>query len=140
MDLEKLILTRHESRFKTSVENQWSNLTYDGLWMEPLRRDLSAFIEATQENVTGEVRLRLYKGLATPIGRTSPYSLYDFGLATYDASSTFDQSLAKGFIELWGLPTSMARRLIWEKESEASRASKGIKSKNKHRKGSSLQR
>lgn len=139
MDLEKLILTRHESRFKASVENQWSNLTYDGLWMEPLRRDLGAFIEATQERVSGEVRLKLYKGLATPTGRTSPYSLYDFGLATYDASSTFDQSLARGFIELWGLPTSMARRLIWEKESEANRAIKGIGSKKKPRNDSSHQ-
>ncbi len=120
MDLEKLVLTRHESRFKTAVENQWSSLTYEGLWMEPLRRDLDAFIEATQERVTGEVRLRLYKGLATPVGRASPHSLYDLGLATYDASSTFDQSLAKGFIELWGLPTSMASRLIWKKESEES--------------------
>jgi argininosuccinate synthase len=111
-DLEKLVLTRHEARFKKIVENQWSNLIYEGLWMEPLRKDLDIFIESTQKRVTGTVRLKLYKGTATPTARTSPYSLYDFGMATYDASSTFDQSLAKGFIELWGLPTTTASRLI----------------------------
>lgn len=117
-DLEKLVLTRHEARFKTIIESQWASLVYEGLWMEPLRRDLDVFIESTQKRVTGTVRLKLYKGIATPIARASPYSLYDLGLATYDASSTFDQSLARGFIELWGLPTTTASRLILKDDEE----------------------
>ncbi|UCD73050.1 MAG: argininosuccinate synthase [Candidatus Bathyarchaeota archaeon] len=117
-DLEKLVLTRHEARFKKTIENRWASLVYEGLWMEPLRRDLDVFIESTQKRVTGTVRLKLYKGIATPIARTSPYSLYDFGMATYDASSTFDQTLAKGFIELWGLPTTIASKLILKDDEE----------------------
>lgn len=123
-DLEKLVITRHEAQFKPIVENKWSNLTYNGLWMEPLREDLDAFISTMQERVTGEVRLRLHKGLAVPVGRTSPYSLYSLGLATYNASSTFDQSLAEGFIELWGLPTTTAKRLLLKKESGEKHTSK----------------
>ncbi len=123
-DLEKLVVTRHEAQFKTIVENKWSNLIYEGLWMEPLRDDLDAFIDTMQERVTGEVRLRLHRGLAVPVGRTSPYSLYNIGLATYDASSTFDQSLAEGFIKLWGLPTTTAKRILLQKESEEKRVSR----------------
>jgi argininosuccinate synthase len=117
-DLEKLVLTRHEARFKKTVEDQWAILIYEGLWVEPLKQDLDVFIESTQKRVTGTVRLKLYKGIAAPIARASPYSLYDFGMATYDASSTFDQSLAKGFIELWGLPTTTASKLILKDNEE----------------------
>ncbi|MEM1673637.1 MAG: argininosuccinate synthase [Candidatus Bathyarchaeia archaeon] len=110
-DLEKLVLTRHEVLFKQHVDLEWAYLTYAGLWMDPLREDLDAFINKTQERVTGEVRVKLYKGCAIVVGRSSPYSLYDMNLATYNIESTFDQSAAAGFIELWGLATRVAGAL-----------------------------
>ena len=111
-DLEKFVLTRHELSFKRYVDDQWSFLAYSGLWVDPLRSELDAFINETQRRVTGHVRIRLYKGSATVVGRSSRYSLYDRNLATYDVDSKFDQSLATGFIELWGLPTVAARNLM----------------------------
>ncbi|MGB9714221.1 MAG: argininosuccinate synthase [Candidatus Bathyarchaeales archaeon] len=102
-DLEKMVLTRHEIAFKKYVDMQWAFMVYAGLWVDPLRKDLDAFIEKTQERVTGKVKLKLYKGNLMVVGRSSPYSLYDLNLATYDVGTTFDQSLAHGFIELWGL-------------------------------------
>jgi len=110
-DLEKIVFTRHEYLFKQQVDAQWAFLVYAGLWMEPLREDLDAFIEETQERVSGEVRTKLYKGSMRIIGRSSPLSLYDFNLATYDIRTTFDQSSSAGFIELWGLPTRVANIL-----------------------------
>ncbi len=107
-DLEKMVLTRHEKLFKRIVDHEWAYLVYAGLWMDPLKEALDAFIDKTQERVTGEVTLKLYKGSAHVVGRSSPYSLYDLNLATYDISSTFDQTAAVGFIELWGLPTVTA--------------------------------
>lgn len=107
-DLEKMVLTRHEKLFKRGVDHEWAFLVYAGLWMDPLKEALDAFIEKTQERVTGEVTLKLYKGDAHVVSRSSPYSLYDLNLATYDISSTFDQTAAVGFIELWGLPTITA--------------------------------
>ncbi|HIE18905.1 TPA: argininosuccinate synthase [Candidatus Bathyarchaeota archaeon] len=110
-DLEKLVLTRHEISFKHQVDDLWSTLVYAGLWMDPLREDLDAFIEATQKRVCGEVRIKLYKGAFRVVGRSSALSLYDLNLATYNIESKFDQSSSKGFIELWGLPTRMANAL-----------------------------
>jgi len=110
-DLEKLVLTRHEVSFKQQVDALWSTLVYTGLWMDPLREDLDAFIEATQKRVCGEVKIKLYKGAFQIVGRSSPLSLYDLNLATYNIESTFDQSSSAGFIELWGLPTRMANAL-----------------------------
>lgn len=107
-DLEKMVLTRHELLYKPRVEEQWSFLVYTGLWMEPLRDDLEAFINKTQERVMGEVQLKLYKGGLRVVGRSSPASLYDLRLATYGKQTTFDQTWSKGFIELWGLPTRAA--------------------------------
>ena len=107
-DLEKAVLTRHELLYKQGVEEQWSLLVYTGLWMEPLREDLEAFINKTQERVTGKVKVKLYKGGLRVVGRSSPMSLYDLGLATYGQETTFDQTWSKGFIELWGLPTRAA--------------------------------
>ncbi|MEM1990785.1 MAG: argininosuccinate synthase, partial [Candidatus Bathyarchaeia archaeon] len=83
-DLEKLVLTRHEILFKQYVDAEWTFLVYAGLWMEPLKEDLDAFINKTQERVTGEVKVKLYKGSAQVVGRSSPYSLYDIHLATYN--------------------------------------------------------
>jgi len=111
-DLEKLILTRHELTFKAGVDQHWSWLVYSGLWFDPIRKDLDAFIQQTQKRVTGEVRLKLFKGTVTVVGRSSPYSLYDRELATYNIDTTFDQTSAKGFIELWGLPTKAAHAII----------------------------
>ncbi len=104
-DLEKLVLTRHELGFKAQVEQQWSWLVYTGLWVDPLREDLDAFIEATQARVDGSVKLKLFKGGLRVVERSSANSLYDFNLATYEAGSKFDQTAALGFIDLWGLPS-----------------------------------
>ena len=100
-DLEKLVLTRHEIMFKELVDHQWSWLVYSGLWVEPLRKDLEAFIDKTQKNVTGEVKLKLFKGNVWVVGRSSPYSLH--------IEPDYDQSIAKGFIKLWGLPTKSSQ-------------------------------
>ena len=108
MDLEKLVLTRHELRFKQQVSVEWTNLVYTGLWMDPLRTALDSFIEETQKRVTGEVRVKLYKGSCNVVGRSSKFSLYDLDLATYGPQTTFDQMWSPGFIEIWGLPTKVA--------------------------------
>ena len=108
VDLEKMVLTRHEKLFKRHVDHEWAVLAYTGLWMDPLKEALDAFIEKTQEMVSGKVNLKLFKGNAQVVGRTSPCSLYDLSLATYDIKTTFDQTAAVGFIELWGLPTTIA--------------------------------
>ncbi|MFQ5762249.1 MAG: argininosuccinate synthase [Candidatus Bathyarchaeia archaeon] len=109
-DLEKLTLTRHELMLKQQLEQQWTWLVYAGLWCEPLREDVEAFINKTQERVVGDVKLKLYKGTAMPVGRSSPNPLYVPSLASYGIAATFNQSLAAGFVELWGLPTVVASR------------------------------
>jgi argininosuccinate synthase len=106
-DLEKMVLTRHEVWFKQQIDAQWAFLVYTGLWMDPLREDLEAFIDKTQKRVSGEIRVKLYKGGFQVVGRSSPMSLYDLNLATYDIHTTFNQSHSEGFIELWGLPTKV---------------------------------
>ena len=103
-----LTVERDLARFKRGVEQRWAELVYDGLWFSPLKRALDEFVRQSQEHVTGEIRLTLHGGTATVTGRRSEASLYDFDLATYDAGDTFDQSLAKGFVELWGLPSKIA--------------------------------
>jgi argininosuccinate synthase len=110
-DLEKLVLTRHELDFKAQVEREWAWLVYSGLWLEPLRLALDRFILATQHRVTGTVRVKLYKGTARVVGRTSDYSIYRVAQSTYNRSSTFDQRSAVGFIELWGLQSRVAASL-----------------------------
>jgi argininosuccinate synthase len=106
-DLEKMVLTRHENFFKQQIDAQWAFLVYTGLWMEPLRSDIEAFINKTQERVSGEIKIKLYKGGLRVVGRSSPMSLYDQNLATYNIETTFKQSYSEGFIELWGLPTKI---------------------------------
>ncbi|MEM4575932.1 MAG: argininosuccinate synthase [Candidatus Nezhaarchaeales archaeon] len=108
-DLEKMTLTKHELEFKSMVDDKWSRLVYEGLWCDPLREGLEAFIDKTQERVEGDVKLKLYKGMVIVVGRRSIKSLYELDLATYEEWSKFDQKLAKGFIELWGLQTYLAR-------------------------------
>lgn len=109
-ELEDLTVERELRRSKFGLEQRWSELVYDGLWFSPLRKAIDAFIESSQANVTGEIRLRLHAGCAVATGRRGPGSLYDFDLATYDTGDTFDQTLAKGFVQLWGLPSRIAAR------------------------------
>ena len=109
-DLENLTLEREVNRFKKGIEDKWATLVYEGLWFSDLKRSLDVFIDHTQKYVTGEVRLKLQGGRAVPTGRRSPESLYDFDLATYDTGDTFDQSLAKGFIELRALPSKISAK------------------------------
>ena len=126
-DLEKMVLTRHEVLFKQQIDAQWAFLAYAGLWMDPLREDLDAFINRTQENVNGEVRLKLYKGGLKVVGRSSPMSLYDKNLANYNIKTTFNQSYSKGFIELWGLQTRMYNAL--KRTAEKQKTAKAAKTK-----------
>ena len=107
-ELENVTVERELARFKRGVEQRWGELVYDGLWFSPLKRALDAFIAETQKHVTGDIRMTLHGGRAIVTGRRSDSSLYDFNLATYDEGDTFDQSLAKGFIELCGLSTKIA--------------------------------
>jgi argininosuccinate synthase len=103
-DLEDLTLERALGSFKREIEPAYADLIYNGLWYSPLRRALDAFIEDSQRPVTGDVRMRLYRGTATVEGRRSPEALYEHGLATYEAGDRFDHDAAAGFVKLWGLP------------------------------------
>jgi argininosuccinate synthase len=125
-DLEKMVLTRHEVMFKQQVDAEWAYLAYVGLWMDPLKEDLDAFINKTQENVTGEVRLKLFKGGLRVVGRSSPMSLYDKNLANYNIKTTFNQSHSKGFIELWGLQTRMYNALKRTAKKKAAKPGKPV--------------
>jgi argininosuccinate synthase len=107
-EIEDLTVERDLRRFAQGVRQRWTELVYDGLWFSPLKRALDAFLDSAQQQVTGEVRLRLHAGTATPTGRRSDTTLYDYSLATYDTGDTFDQSLSKGFVQLWGLPSRIA--------------------------------
>lgn len=113
-DLEKMVLTKHELRFKQLVDEQWSWIIYSGLWQDPLRTDLDSFIHATQTKVSGKVKLKMQRGSLCVVGRESIYSLYKHDLATFSAGSNFDQGLAKGFVELWGLQSIIANAVATE--------------------------
>jgi argininosuccinate synthase len=108
--LESLTVERDLARYKRGVEAEWSNLVYDGLWFSSLKRSLDVFIDDTQKYVSGDIRLKLQGGRAVVTGQKSEQSLYDFDLATYDTGDTFDQSLSKGFIEIWSLPSKISAR------------------------------
>jgi argininosuccinate synthase len=102
--LESVALSKDVARFKAKVAAEWADLTYNGLWFSALRQDLQAFVTSTQEHVSGEVRLKLFRGGLQVVGRKAPESLYRLELATYGSGDAFDQAAAKGFIHLWGLP------------------------------------
>ncbi|MCW2880489.1 MAG: Argininosuccinate synthase [Sphaerisporangium sp.] len=108
MELENVTVERDVARFKRSVDQRWGELVYDGLWFSPLKNALDAFIADAQKYVSGDIRMTLHGGRAVVTGRRSETSLYDFSLATYDTGDTFDQSLAKGFVQLWSLPSKIA--------------------------------
>ncbi|WP_028927389.1 argininosuccinate synthase [Pseudonocardia acaciae] len=109
-ELENVTVERDLARFKRTVGQRWTELVYDGLWFSPLKYALDAFVAETQKHVSGEIRLELAAGKATVTGRRSGSSLYDFNLATYDEGDAFDQTLAKGFVQLWGLPSKIAAK------------------------------
>ena len=111
MDLEKMVHTKHQNKFKPIIDDEWAYLVYSGLWQDPLRQDLDRLIESSQAMVSGTVRLKLHKGSIRVVGRKSTYSLYSHEAATYGTESTFDQRLAKGFVELWGMQSTEANKL-----------------------------
>ncbi len=111
-ELEKLVCTIHQNNFKGALETHWAYLTYAGLWLEPLRLDLDAYMDSVNEVVTGEVTLKLYKGSVTPVARSSPYALYDQSLASFgESGGDFSQHASPGFIELFTLQSRLAHRV-----------------------------
>jgi argininosuccinate synthase len=102
--LEDLTLEREVAHHKPGLERRWADMVYDGLWFSPLRLAIDAYVDATQEHVTGEVRLAFSPGACTVVGRRSERSLYDLSLATYGSGDAFDHRHAEGFVRLWGLP------------------------------------
>ncbi|MDN5276469.1 MAG: argininosuccinate synthase, partial [Clostridiales bacterium] len=112
--LESITLDRDTLHYKQHVALKFAELVYDGKWYTPLRKALSAFVDSTQENVTGRVRLKLYKGNCIPAGVESPHSLYDKELATFGEDSVYNQKDAEGFINLFGLPLKV-QALLREK-------------------------
>ncbi len=110
MELENVTMERDLARFKRMADQRWGELVYDGLWFSPLKRSLDAFVAESQKHVTGEIRMTLHGGRAVVTGRRSDESLYDFHLATYDTGDTYDQTLAKGFVQIWGMPSRIAAR------------------------------
>ncbi|MDQ0734288.1 argininosuccinate synthase [Arthrobacter agilis] len=107
-ELENVTIEREQARFKKTVDQRWTELVYDGQWFSPLKRSLDTFVDDTQKYVTGDIRMDLHGGRATVTGRRSDVALYDFNLATYDSGDTFDQSMARGFIEIFGLSSKVA--------------------------------
>lgn len=107
-ELENVTVEREQARFKRGVQQRWTELVYDGQWFSPLKKSLDVFINDTQTYVSGEIRMSLHGGRAVVTGRRSDASLYDFNLATYDEGDSFDQSQARGFIEIYGLTTKLA--------------------------------
>ena len=111
-ELERLVCTIHQNQFKPQLDHQWAYLVYAGLWWEPLRDDLDAYMDAVNERVSGTIGLKLYKGHARVITRSSPNAVYDASLASFSQSGgLFSQAASPGFIELWSLQSRMAWRL-----------------------------
>ncbi len=111
-ELEKLVSTIHQNNFKRTLEDKWAYLAYAGLWLEPLRADLDAFMDSANAHVTGEVTMKLYKGSATVVARSSPYALYDQALASFgESGGEFSQDASPGFIELFTLQSRLAYRV-----------------------------
>jgi argininosuccinate synthase len=111
-ELEKLVGTIHQNRFKRGLDEQWAFLVYAGLWYEPLRENLDAYMDSVNEQVTGEIVIRLFKGRAVAVARSSPNALYDEELAGFSQSGgLFSQQASPGFIELWSLQSRMAHQI-----------------------------
>ncbi len=118
-ELERITLEKSVAHYKVKIAQEYSDLIYNGLWFTPLREALQAFIDKTQEHVTGLVKVRLYKGTVRISGRTSPYSLYDPALATYTAEDQFDHTASEGFIKIYGLPYKTINRVAQKVEAES---------------------
>ena len=106
--LESVTLERLQRRYKRQLEQTWGELVYEAQWYSPLKKSMDAFIEHTQQYVSGDIRMVLHGGRATVNGRRSESSLYDFNLATYETGDTFDQSSSRGFIDIYGLQSKLA--------------------------------
>jgi argininosuccinate synthase len=111
-ELERLVGTIHQNQFKPELDRKWAYLVYAGLWWEPLREDIQAYIEHVNRQVTGKIGLKLYKGLARVVTRESPNAVYDAQLATFaESGGLFSQQASPGFIEIWSLQSRMAWRV-----------------------------
>jgi argininosuccinate synthase len=108
--LEAMTLSKQQHRMKERVAQEYADLIYNGLWFTAHHQDLAAYVQSTQRHVTGDVRMRLWRGSAVAVGRRSEQSLYSHALATYGDGDEFDQSAAAGFIKLWGLPVQVQAR------------------------------
>jgi argininosuccinate synthase len=116
-ELERLVGTIHQNQFKGELDRKWAYLVYAGLWWEPLRSDLDAYMESVNAQVTGTIGMKLYKGTARVVTRSSPNAVYDAALATFETSGgLFSQQASPGFIELWSLQSRMAHRLRTRQE------------------------
>jgi argininosuccinate synthase len=111
-------------RFKQKVATEYADLIYNGLWFTAQHQDLAAYVQSSQRFVTGTVRLKLFKGKCSVVGRKSPFSLYSYGLATYDKGDQFDQSASPGFIHIWGLPVRTQAQIQQITKAEEGRRSK----------------
>ena len=118
-ELERLTLDKEVFHYKSKLSDDYATLIYNGLWFSPLKKAMDGFIDETQKNVTGLVKVRMYKGNLTVGGRTSPYSLYDTQLATYTVDDTFDHSAAEGFIKIYGLPLKTFHKVNKSNEGRA---------------------
>jgi argininosuccinate synthase len=119
-DLEKYVCTKNENSFKSIVDQRWTELVYEGLWVDPLKDALDAFINEVNKKVSGSVKVKLFKGSAEVVARESPNGIYDLNLATYETSSSFNQNLSYGFIPLFGLQSKMGfivKKKIKEKKN-----------------------
>jgi argininosuccinate synthase len=118
-ELEKLVSTIHQNNFKGTLESHWAYLCYAGLWLEPLRRDLDAYMDSANAYVTGEVTMKLHRGTAMAVARSSPYALYDRSLASFgESGGEFSQNASPGFIELFTLQSRLAHRVRSRDERE----------------------
>jgi argininosuccinate synthase len=109
--MEAMTLSHQQLCFNEKISSEYADIIYNGLWFTQLRRDLAAYVDRAQKHVTGTIRVKLYKGNCIVVGRKSPVSLYDYGLATYDKGDVFDQSASLGFIHIFGLPTKVQARV-----------------------------
>ncbi len=116
--LQAMTLSKSQLRFKQKVAVEYADLIYNGLWFTLLRQDLAAYVKSSQRFVTGTVRLKLFKGSCSVVGRKSPKSLYNYGLATYNKGGIFDQSASPGFIHIWGLPVKTQAQMQGISSSE----------------------
>jgi argininosuccinate synthase len=117
-----MVIPRDLQRLKRQLSQVYADLVYNGLWFTQTREAIDAFVRNVQARVAGTVRLKLFKGDCRVVGRKSPYSLYDQGLATYEAGDLFDHTAAEGFIKIWGLPVEIAARKAPSTGSEAKRS------------------